>query len=242
MLLKLKRSLVALDVETTGLNSTRDRIVEIGIIKVKPDGQTKEWTTLINPGIQIPEEVIRIHGITNEMVKNELPFDGVATGLNNLLRDCDICGYNVDFDVRFLTAEFARARIHYKVGKLIDSLKIFQKREPKNLTAAVKFYLNETLPGAHRALPDAKATLRILEAQLEKYPDLPRSVDELVREKSNDKFVWQGNEMIMNFGKYEGTFLREVPQDYFKWMLTGGFNDKVKQFVSEILKGKYPKK
>lgn len=242
MLLKLERSLAAIDVETTGLNVKHDRIVEIGIMRLKPDGQTKEWSTLVNPGVPIPEEISKIHGITNEMVANELPFDGIATGLRNGLQDCDLTGYNVNFDVKFLVAEFKRIHMKFEPGKLVDSFKIFKEKEPKNLTAAVKFYLNETLPDAHRALPDARVALRVLEAQLEKYPDLPRDVNGLAQEKADGKFIWQGNEMIINFGKHSGKSLSKVPRDYFEWMKSVGFPGEIDKIVRDALEGRFPKK
>lgn len=245
MILELRRPIVSLDVETTGLNPKYDRVIQIGIIKIHPDGREKEWSTLVNPGTPIPSEACQIHGITDEMIASELPFAGIGVGLNNALKGCDLCGYNIKFDVDFLIAEFKRISIDFQPGMLIDSYKIFAKKEPKNLAAAVKFYLNEEISDGHQALPDARAALRILEAQLEKYLDLPRNInglDQFCFGKSNEKFIWKGDRFMINFGKHKGVLLQDVPRDYLEWMMTGRFTDEVKHIVKEALQGRFPKK
>lgn len=248
-ILKLERPLVALDVETTGLRSEHDKVVQIGIVIVEPGGNTKEWSTLVNPNMPIPADITDIHGITDEMVANEPPFRVIAPGLKKILQNSDICGYNVDFDLKFLTAEFQRIQETLIPGKVIDSYKIFKLKEPRKLTNAVKFFLNETLPDAHQALADAWASLRVLEAQLERYSDLPRTVEELSKvtnkrynSEYNSKFVWRGDKYVVNFGKHKDKPIQDVPQDYFDWMLSGGFSKEVKQIVSDALHGKYPTK
>lgn len=236
--LKMVRPLVAIDVETTGLNPQRDRIIQIGVVRVKMDKTTKEWTTLINPGIPITNSMI--HGITNEHVKNEQGFEVIATSLYRMLRDCDLCGYNVEFDIKFIAEEFKRVRIAFTPGKIIDSFNIFKNKEPRNLTAAVKFYLNEDLEGAHQALTDAWAALKIFDAQIKKYPDL--TLEKIEALGKDEKLIWCNGEMVINFGKHKGILLKDIPLDYLHWMKSAKFSSKVKNIISEALEGRFPKK
>lgn len=250
-MIELTRPLVALDLETTGINPNRDRIVQIGIVKLKPNGETKEWESLVNPGIPIPPHVVETHGITDTMVKDELPFSRLGPMLIKGIEGCDLCGHNVMFDVNFLRTEFKRIGIKWTPGCIVDSLKIFQIKEPRNLTAAVRYYLDEELENAHTALADARASLRVLQAQLKRYPDLPTRVEDLyellfVKGDNKDfldadkKLRWFDGAAVLNFGKHSGKSLRDAPKDYLQWMMNGSFSPHVKEIIKNALEGKYP--
>ena len=253
-MLELKRPIVALDLETTGTNPKYDRVVQIGAVKVYPDGREKEWETFVNPERDIPPEVTKVHGITNEMVTAEgvLPFSAIGPKLELALADCDLCGYNISFDIRFLKSEFARLHRTFQHGKVVDGFKIFQRKEQRNLKAAVKFFLDEDLDGAHTALVDARASLRVVMAQLERYSDLPRTVEglnylffEKVDEGYLDnakKLKWRNNKVCLNFGKHKDTPLDQVPKEYLKWMMSGDFSGQVKKILDQALQGQYPRK
>lgn len=251
-ILKLERPLVSLDLETTGIHSVIDRIIQIGIIKLYPDGKITEWSTLVNPNMLIPREATEVHHITNEMVDHKEPFPFFAPKLLQGFKDCDFCGYNLKFDLGFLTAEFKRIGLTFTPGKVIDSFRLFQRCEPRNLQAAMKFYLNEEFPEAHDALADAKAVLRIIEAQLEKYPGLPRTVDELHalifetvsagHVDSGGKIAWRHGVAILNFGKHSGVALKDVPKPYLKWLADSDFPPDVKLIAKDAVNGIYPTK
>jgi len=242
MILVLERPLIALDLETTGTNPQRDRIVQIGIVKLHLDGREKEWETLVNPGKHILNT--ENHGITDEMVENELFFEQIGKMMHPAFIGCDICGFNVGFDLNFLKAEYQRIGINWEHGKVLDSFQIYKKKERRNLTAAVKFYLNEELEGAHNALVDAKASLRVLLAQIEKY-DLPKSVPELfdlLNEApkgyldKDKKIIIIDERPTINFGKkFNGVALENVQKDYLEWMMRNDFSDQVKEIVKGYL-------
>ena len=182
MNLKFSKPIVFFDLEATGINVMRDRIVEICVIKIEPGDKRTVKTRLINPGIPIPAEATAIHGISNEDIKNEPSFKQVSKSFFEFLEGCDLSGYNLlRFDIPMLTEEFKRCGLTFstKDCKVIDVQRIFHKREPRDLSAAVKFYCNRNHEDAHGSEPDAQATIDVLEGQLEKYTDLPRTVDEL---------------------------------------------------------------
>lgn len=244
--MKLERPLVSLDLETSGPDYKRDRIVQIGVLKVFPDGHEKEWETLVNPMCHIPPEIVKIHGITNAMVEDECPFEVIAPGFQQAVRDCDICGYNVMFDLRLLKSEYQRLGKSFIYGKVVDPFKIYQKFEKRDLTSAVRYYLNEELKDAHSALPDARAAYRVLEAQLKRYPQLPDTVNELhtllfdtVPEGYMDpekKIRLRNGKPCINFGKqFVGVPLENVSNRYLNWMLSEDFSDRVKELVKEVL-------
>lgn len=242
-MLTLTRPLIALDLETTGTNPRRDRIVQIGIVKLHPDGREKEWESLVNPTIPIPKEISDIHGITDEMVADELPFKQIGKMVYPTIKDCDICGYNVEFDLRFLKIEFRMIGIDWVPGKEIDSFKIFQKKERRNLEAAVEFYLNKKHEGAHTALADARASLQILHAQIKMY-DLPVTIPELY-ELQNEipkgyldkdrKIILLNDQPALNFGKMKGVLLKNVGNNYLNWILGSDFSDQVKEVVRKFV-------
>jgi DNA polymerase-3 subunit epsilon len=188
--LKITRPLAFIDLETTGLNVSLDRIVEISILKVHPDGREEQKTRLINPGKPIPEFSTRFHGITDERVVQEPTFRQIAGSLRRFLEDCDISGFNViNFDLPFLVAEFRRCEEDFVVqGRIIvDSLTIFHKKEPRSLQAAYKRFCGTELESAHSAGSDAMASARILDAMIGVYTDLPQDLAKLAAWQAIDR-------------------------------------------------------
>ena len=246
-MLQLTKPLAFIDLETTGVNLATDRIIEIAIVKVLPDGKRSAKRKLINPQMSIPKQSSEIHGITNEMVKDAPTFKDVAQELKQMLDGCDIAGYNSNrFDIPMLVEEFLRAEVDFdmKGRKLIDVQNIFHRMEQRTLSAAYKFYCNKVLDGAHSAEIDATATHEILIAQLERYPDLGTSVDSVLKLIGEEpivdfarRFIMENGIEIFNFGKYKGRAVAEVlrtePQ-YYDWMMKGDFPQYTKQKLTEI--------
>ena len=250
MKLKLRRPIVFFDLETTGTNITTDRIVEISLIKIIPGHENEPIvkTRRVNPGMHIPEEATAVHHITDEDVANEPSFRQIAHSLAELMSGCDIAGFNSNrFDVPLLDEEFQRAGVDFDFHKarFIDVQTIFHKLEPRNLTAAYRFYCDKELIGAHGAAADTKATYEVLLAQLEKYDELPGDVDELAKFSSQNNNVdligrivrdAQGCEII-NFGKYKGRVVAEVlasDPGYYSWILQGDFPSDTKRAFTRI--------
>jgi DNA polymerase-3 subunit epsilon len=246
-MLQLKKPLAFIDLETTGVNLGTDRILEIAIVKILTDGTRSVKRKLINPGIPIPKASSDIHGITDEMVKDAPLFKQVAQELKQMLDGCDFAGYNSNrFDIPLLMEEFLRAQVDFdmKNRKLLDVQNIFHKMEPRTLGAAYRFYCKKTLEGAHSAEVDATATYEILEAQIEKYPDLGNTVDAILKVIGEDqvvdfarRFVMENGVEVFNFGKYKGRpvadVLKSEPQ-YYDWMMKGDFPQHTKQKLTEI--------
>ena len=246
-MLQLTKPLAFIDLETTGVNLATDRIIEIAIVKVLPDGKRSVKRKLINPGMPIPKQSSDVHGITDEMVKDAPAFKEVAHELKQMLDGCDIGGYNSNrFDIPLLVEEFLRADVDFdmKGRRLLDVQNIFHKMEQRTLSAAYKFYCNKNLDGAHSAEIDASATHEILIAQMERYPDLGTSIDsvlKLIGEESivdfARRFILENGIEIFNFGKYKGKavadVLRNEPQ-YYDWMMKGDFPQYTKQKLTEI--------
>ena len=248
MLLKLERTLVVFDTETTGLDHRHDRIVQFGAIKIQPDGNMKEWETLINPDCEIPEKVTAIHGITNDMVKDAPTFKEVCPTIDGILDDSDLCGYNVLFDIRFLKAELKRLRLELLPCSVIDPFFLFKAYDSKDhkLITAVRFLLDRDHSGAHTALADAKATFEVLEKLLEKNSDLPRTPKELYDlcyKQTPSGFIDRKRLLSidscgiirLNFGKHKGKTLTDAPRDYLEWVLTGDFSNVVKDAIKKGL-------
>ncbi len=246
--LTLERSIAIFDLETTGRDPSRDKIVEIGVLRIDPDGNRVERCRRINPECPIPAEATAVHGIRDEDVRDEPPFRRVAKGMLELLQGADLAGFNVwRFDVPLLQRELQECGLDLELGqrRIVDVMTIFHRKEPRDLSAAVRFYLGRDHEGAHGAEADLQATLEVLEAQLERYPDLPRSVDELdtTRRKpgsvdSTGKFVRRENEVVFAFGKHEGRTLTEVAgeaPDYLQWILKTDFPDDAKNLVRQAL-------
>jgi len=248
MKLNLTRPIAFIDLETTGVNVSNDRIVEIAIVKILPDGTRQVKRKLINPLIPIPSGASDVHGITDEMVKDAPSFKQVANEIKQFMDNCDMGGYNSNrFDVPMLIEEFLRAGVSFSADgrKLVDVQKVFHMMEQRTLGAAYKFYCNKVLDGAHSAEVDATATWEVLEAQIERYPQIGDTVESIVKFTGEDdivdfarRFVKENGIEIFNFGKHKGKpvtqVLKEEPQ-YYDWMMKGDFAMNTKQKLTEIL-------
>ena len=257
MNLKLERPIVFFDLEAIGINVMRDRIVEICVVKVMPSGEKEVKKRLINPEIPIPPQATEIHGISDEDVKNEPTFKQVSRSFFDFLGSCDLSGFNLlKFDIPLLAQEFKRANLIFdtRERKVVDVQRIYHKNEPRTLVAAVKFYCNEELEGAHGSEADTLATIKVLEAQLSRYHDVPKTVDELDEYcNPNDpsfidregKLRWNDNEVVIGFGQKSGISLRSLAKSessYLKWILRGDFNEEVKKIVRDALEGRFLEK
>ncbi len=257
----LRRPVVFFDTETTGTDPQRDRIVEISLVRVLPGVHRLDgpYTFRVNPQIPIPEGASRVHGIYDADVADCPPFEAIAPKVRALFEGADIAGFNVlRFDLRLLEAEFARAKIpiDLRSSRIIDAQVIFHQREPRTLSAAMRFYRGKELEGAHGAQADTLATVEVLAGQLARYDDLPADPDALheistqherAYVDSGRKFVWQGDEAAFNFGKLKGMPLREVAENpehkgYLRWMLAGSFDPDTKRIVQDALEGRFPKR
>lgn len=178
--MKLIRPLVVFDLETTGVSVYTDRIVQMAFIKVKPDGTTTEWQTLVNPGREIPPGATAVHGITDEMVRDAPRFRDVARKVQGGIAGCDLAGFNAArFDWPMLAAEFRRVGIDTEEPVIVDAMKVFYRFAPRNLAAAVETYLGRAHEGAHDALSDARATLEVLRAQMKAHAELPQTPSDI---------------------------------------------------------------
>lgn len=253
MKLSLKKPIIFFDLETTGLSVTQDRIVQIGYIKVMPNGTEEEGNLLINPECHIPEEVSAIHHITDDMVKDKPTFKQMAGRLEQIFKGCDLAGYNSNrFDVPLLIEEFLRADVKFDLSKVrfVDVQSIFYKKEPRTLTAAYRFYCGKQLEGAHSADADIRATYQVLLAQLERYKDdevepLQNDVEWLQNYTRMNRNVDPMGAMVyddrqrpcFNFGKYKGRLVTDVltkDPSYYAWMINGDFARSTKQWLTQI--------
>lgn len=249
MKLNLKRPIVFFDLETTGVNLTRDRIVEISTVKVFPGNKEPELKThRINPEMHIPEEATNIHHITDEDVTDAPVFKQIAKSLARYMEGCDIAGFNSNrFDIPMLDQEFQRADVDFDFSKarFVDVQTIFHKKEPRNLVAAYRFYCGKDLEKAHSASADTLATYEVLLAQLEKYDDLPTEIEELSEYSSQNKNVdFMGRLVyddqkreVINFGRYKGQLAEDVLKTdpgYYGWILQGDFTKNTKDCFTRI--------
>tara|TARA_R110001592_G_scaffold362253_1_gene675523 strand:+ start:94 stop:921 length:828 start_codon:yes stop_codon:yes gene_type:complete len=248
MKLKLEKPIVFFDLETTGINIGSDKIVEISILKVFPNGNKESKTWLVNPEREIPKEASDIHGITNEQVVTEPTFKELASQVNELIADCDLAGFNSNrFDIPLLAEELMRAGIDFDMNnrKAIDVQVIFHKKEQRTLSAGYQFYCGKELEGAHGAEADTNATYEILLAQLEKYEDIGTSVDELSEFSTHGKradfagFILfnDDDQEIFSFGKYKGRTVEEVFKEnpgYNNWMQNADFPLFTKKVLGKI--------
>ncbi len=247
--LKLKNPLVFFDLETTGINITKDRIIEISLLKVFPNGKEEMKTRKINPEMPIPPESTAIHGITDDDVKDCPTFKQIAKSLSDLIEGCDMAGFNSSrFDVPMLAEEFLRAGVDFNTDKrkFVDVQIIFHKKEQRTLEAAYSFYCNKKLDNAHSAEADVIATYEVLKSQLDRYPDLENSVDSLSQEYSsfNNNVDLAGRIIlndagieVFNFGKHKGKSVIEVlnkEPSYYAWMMDGDFPLNTKQVLTKI--------
>ena len=248
MKLNLKNPIVFFDLETTGINVSSDRIVEITYLKVEPNGNKTSKTLRINPQMHIPEQASAVHGIYDQDVADCPAFRQVAASIAKDIEGCDLAGYNsINFDIPMLVEEFLRADvdIDLKRRKFVDVMVIFYKQEPRNLSAAYKFYCGKDLSNAHSSEADTMATLEILEAQLCRYGDLENTVDFLSEYSSHNKNVDYAGRIIyddkkreiFNFGKYKGMLVVEVfrrDPSYYQWMMNGDFPLYTKKVITRL--------
>ncbi len=248
MNLNLSKPLVFFDLETTGVNIASDRIVEISMLKVHPDGKKETYTQRINPVIEIPKEVTAIHGITNEDVLNEPTFKEIAKKVSELIKGCDLAGFNSNrFDIPLLAEEMLRADVDFSMKNrlAIDVQTIFHKKEQRTLSAGYQFYCDKELKDAHSAEADTMATYEILNAQVEKYDDLENNTKSLsefsIQRKRADfaGFILFDEEdvEIFSFGKYKGRKVTEILEEnpgYYAWIQNADFPLYTKQVLTEI--------
>jgi DNA polymerase III subunit epsilon len=246
-MLQLTKPLAIIDVETTGTNLSLDRIVEIAIVRIAVDGTKTVKRKLLNPEMPVSKTSSDIHGLTNEMLKDAPTFKQVANEIKQFLENCDLAGYNSNrVDIPLLAEEFLRVGFDFdfKGRRLLDVQKIFHMMEQRTLSAAYKFYCNQSLDGAHGAETDAVATWEVLQAQIQKYPQLGHSIESILQCIGEDCFVDFARRMIMengveifNFGKHKGRPVADVlkaePQ-YYDWMMKGDFPLHTKQKLTEV--------
>ncbi len=255
--LKQNRPLAVIDIESTGVNPRQDRIIDLAIVKLMPDGSQAKHVFRCNPGIFIPPEVEAIHHISNADVADCPSFAQIAGQVYEILKDCDLGGFGVvRFDIPMLTEEFARAGLAFPAAdcRVVDAQRIYHKKEPRDLTAALAFYCGDAHPGAHGAEADVLATIQVLAAQLEKYGDLPRTTEGLdaycnpARDPSwvdkMGRLKWANGEIVINFGaQYIGQKLRDLAQNnakFLKWILKSDFPGDTKKIVADALDGTFP--
>jgi DNA polymerase-3 subunit epsilon len=253
--LTLQRPLAVFDIESTGAVPRADRIIDLAVIRIHPDGHRDERCFRVNPGIPIPPESTAVHGIRDADVAGLPTFRQCAREIYEWLENCDLAGFNVlRFDIPMLVEEFLRADIKFDVSdrRVIDAQRIFHRREPRDLTAALAFYCGEMHLGAHGAAADTAATVRVLEAQLRRYEDLPRTVAELSEycdprdtawADREGRLKWVDGQIVLNFGKKKGTRLGDLIRDdpgFVKWMLRSDFPRDVKDLLEAALQGRWP--
>tara|TARA_R110002074_G_scaffold341758_2_gene512280 strand:- start:117 stop:944 length:828 start_codon:yes stop_codon:yes gene_type:complete len=245
--LKLKQPIVFFDLETTGVNIAKDRIVEISILKVFPNGNKESKTWLVNPEVEIPAESTAVHGITNEKVASEPTFKELATKVNEMIKGCDLAGFNSNrFDIPLLAEELMRVGIDFDMNgrKAIDVQVIFHKKEQRTLGAGYQFYCGRELEGAHGAEADTNATYEILLAQVDKYEDIGNTVDALSEFSTHGEradfagFILMNDDKqeIFSFGKYKGRTVEEVfieNPGYNNWIQNADFP----LYTKKVLKG-----
>ena len=264
-----ERPMVFFDLETTGVSLPTDRIVEISVLKIFPDGTREVRTRRLNPEMHIPEEASAVHGIYDEDVANEPTFRRISRNLYIFLEDCDLGGYNIlKFDIPMLTREFARAGLTFTTAgrRIVDAYNIFCRMEPRTLSAAYRFFCGKDMKDAHSAEADTLATFEILEGEMRKYSQytreqlpeeverFPETLDELhsfcnqnqmTAIDPEGRFRWKDKEATVAFGRHAGTPLRKLAvdnPDFLRWILRSDFSPEVKKIASDALKGVFPVK
>jgi len=246
--LKLKRPIVFLDLETTGINVAADRIVEISLLKITPNGKEQWMTTLINPEMPIPPKVTALHGISDADVADAPKFKDIAKNLAVFLEGCDLAGYNaIKFDIPVLAEEFLRTSndFNFRKRRYVDVQVIFHKKEQRTLAAAYQFYCKKDLKNAHSAEADTAATYEVLKSQLDTYPDLENDVEKLADFSAfNNNADFAGRIILdengvetFNFGKHKGKHVEQVFREepsYYSWMMNGDFPLYTKKVLTEI--------
>ena len=248
MELKLTKPICFFDLETTGINISKDRIVEIAILKVFPNGNKESKRWLVNPEMNIPNEAVAIHSISNEKVANEPTFKELSKEIYNLIKDSDLGGFNSDrFDIPLLAEEMLRAEVDFDMKNMVsvDVQTIFHKMEKRTLVAAYKFYCDKDLTDAHSAEADTTATYEVLLSQLERYPELENNIKKLSEFSTRRQTVDfagfisldDSGEKIFSFGKHKGTKVCDVLEKeprYFSWILNADFPLYTKKVLAEI--------
>ena len=256
MELKLEKPIIFFDLETTGVSIAKDRIVEISILKIFPNGNKESKTWLVNPEMEIPKESSDIHGITNEKVVTEPTFNELAQQVSEMIAGCDLAGFNSNrFDIPLLAEEMLRADVNFdmKDRVAIDVQVIFHKKEERTLSAGYKFYCGESLENAHSAEADTLATYEILKAQLDKYDDLENNVKFLNEFSTHNKradfagFIMYNDEgdEVFSFGKYKNHKVKDVlkkDKGYFSWIQNADFPLYTKKVLAEIKENLFPRK
>lgn len=249
MKLQLNRPLAVFDLETTGINQAADRIVEVAIVKLHPDGMREQFYSLVNPEMIIPEHAAAIHGITNDKVATEPTFEQISDRLLAFVEGCDLGGFNSNkFDIPVLHEELSRSgkSLNLEERKMVDAQVIFHRMEERTLSAAYKFYCGKSLENAHSALADTEATLEVLLSQIDRYDEVPKNIEELhefSRGKSKKldmagRFALNDNNVpVFNFGKHRGKPVETVLADepgYYGWMLNAEFPSNTKDVLRKI--------
>ena len=264
-----EKPVIFFDLETTGTNVQIDRIVEISLVKIFPDGKREVKTRRLNPEMHIPEEASAVHHIYDEDVAEEPTFRQISNSLMKYMEDCDLGGYNIGkFDVPVLIREFSRAGLTFSMEgrRVVDAYTLFCKMEPRTLSAAYRFYCGKKMVDAHSAEADILATVDVYENQLKRYSSMtgdelegivekfPENMDEMhqfcIQSQPgaidrNGRFKWRDNEAVIAFGRYNGETLRSVAinsPDFLRWILKGDFPDDVKEIASNALQGIFPEK
>ncbi len=255
MRIKLTRPLAVFDIEATGTSPRADRIVELAVVKVLADRSRQSRTWRVNPEMPIPAEATRIHGITDADIAAAPKFREIAAEVLDFLQDCDLCGYNVlRFDIPLLAEECIRAGVNLGIEsrRVVDVQRIFHRREPRDLTAALAFYCGELHLDAHGAEADVLATLRVLDGQYQRYSDLPVTVEDLDAycnprhpewADKTGRLKWQNNEIVLNFGKKKGVSLRTLVRDdtdFIRWMLRSDFPRDTREIIEKAVAGQWP--
>jgi DNA polymerase-3 subunit epsilon len=251
----IDRPLAIIDIEATGTTPRADRIVELAIVVVHPQADKRTHVFRTNPQVPIPPETSAIHGIYDQDVADCPTFADIAPRVLTILEGADLCGYNIiRYDLPMLIEEFIRAGLSFETAgrRVIDAQRIFHKKEPRDLAAALAFYCGEVHEDAHGAEADADATLKVLEGQLERYRDLPRDMQELDRFCSirkphwvdeTGKLKWKGREVVLNFSKRKGELLRDIIENdpsFAKWMLKSNLPRDLQDIVRNAMQGKWP--
>ena len=248
MKLKLSRPICFFDLETTGAKVGKDRIVEIAILRVDTNNQESQKVWRINPEMEISQQAFKVHGISNKMVEKEPNFTHFSNEIYQFIKGCDLAGFNaIKFDIPILVEELIRADIDFDFSqiRMVDSQIIYHKKEPRNLSAALKFYCNKNLENAHSALDDTIATFEVFKAQLDKYDDLEPNMDFLSEyTKRNNNLDFAGkiridadNDAIFAFGKYTGQKVVEVfksDKGYYSWIMKGDFPEYTKKIFTKL--------
>lgn len=253
--IKLDRPLAIFDIESTGISPRADRIIELAVIRIEPDGTETEKYWLVNPTIPIPVESTAVHGITDEVVKDCPTFAQVAPQVDAFLKGCDLGGYNVlRFDIPMLSEEFVRAGLDLDADnrRVLDAQRIYHLKEPRDLSAALRFFCGCEHRDAHGAEADTRATLDVIKGQFRKYDDLPRDLATLDRlfnatdpfnADRSGRLRWVDGEITINFGKKKGARIKDlVGEDpgFLKWILRSDFPIDTRRIVEDALNGVFP--